>query len=434
MALIECNGSEIMQTMNPFTPSTLASLAHQHGTPLWVYDAATIERQVQALRQFDVVRFAQKANSNTHILRLLKGLGVVVDAVSLGEVERALAAGFTPGLHGNHAEIVFTADLLDRTTLPRLVELGIPVNCGSIDMLDQLGAVSPGHPVWLRINPGFGHGHSNKTNTGGEHSKHGIWHGDLEQALHKVRSNGLALQGLHMHIGSGVDYAHLQEVCGAMVELVRAVKAQGMDLQAISAGGGLSIPYGSGEAPIDTAHYFSLWDAARQNIANLLGHHVALELEPGRYLVAESGVLIAEVRATKAQGSQHFVMVDAGFSDLARPAMYGSYHGMEIIHTDGTPATGAVQPSVIAGPLCESGDVFTQGEGGVVLQRDLPKAQVGDLLVVNDTGAYGASMSSNYNTRPLIPEVLVEGGAGSGQARIIRRKQTVAELIALEAL
>ena len=417
--------------MNPFTPSTLASLAQQHGTPLWVYDAPTITARVQALRHFDVVRFAQKANSNTHLLRLLKSQGVMVDAVSLGEVERALAAGYTPGLHNGHAEIVFTADLLDRTTLPRLVELGIPVNCGSIDMLDQLGTVSPGHPVWLRINPGFGHGHSNKTNTGGEHSKHGIWHGELVEALARVRSNRLALQGLHMHIGSGVDYGHLQEVCGAMVGLVRTVKAQGMDLQAVSAGGGLSIPYGAGEAPIDTAHYFSLWDAARQQIAQDLGHAVALELEPGRYLVAESGVLVAEVRATKAQGSQHFVMVDAGFSDLMRPSMYGSYHGMEIIHADGTPATGSVKRSVVAGPLCESGDVFTQGEGGVVLQRDLPAAQVGDLLVIHDTGAYGASMSSNYNTRPLIPEVLVEA---DGQARLIRRKQTVAELIALEAV
>ena len=430
MALIEWTRSETILFMNPFTSSTLASLAQQHGTPLWVYDATTIAKQVQGLRQFDVVRFAQKANSNTHILRLLKSQGVMVDAVSLGEVDRALAAGYTPGLRNGHAEIVFTADLLDRTTLPRLVELGIPVNCGSIDMLDQLGAVNTGHPVWLRINPGFGHGHSNKTNTGGEHSKHGIWHGDLVAALAKVRSNGLALQGLHMHIGSGVDYAHLQEVCGAMVGLVHTVKAQGMDLHAVSAGGGLSIPYGVDEAPIDTAHYFSLWDAARQQIAQDLGHAVALELEPGRYLVAESGVLVAEVRATKAQGKQHFVMVDAGFSDLMRPAMYGSFHGMEIIHADGTAATGSVQPSVVAGPLCESGDVFTQGEGGVVLQRDLPVAQVGDLLVVHDTGAYGASMSYNYNTRPLIPEVLVEA---DGQARLIRRKQTVAELIALEA-
>jgi len=416
--------------MNPFSPSSLASLAQQFGTPLWVYDAATIERQIRSLSPFDVVRFAQKANSNTHILRFMKSLGVAVDAVSLGEVERALAAGYQPGLHNGHAEIVFTADLLDRTTLPRLVELGIPVNCGSLDMLDQIGSASPGHPVWLRINPGFGHGHSNKTNTGGEHSKHGIWHTALQAALAKVRTNGLKLQGLHMHIGSGVDYSHLQEVCGAMVSLVETVKAQGMDLQAISAGGGLSIPYRAGEPTIDTAHYFALWDAARNTVAELLGHAVTLELEPGRYLVAESGVLVSEVRAVKHQGRAHFVLVDAGFNELMRPSMYGSHHGMEFIHPDGTAVMGVAQPTVVAGPLCESGDVFTQGEGGVVLQRDLPQAQVGDLLVMHDTGAYGASMSSNYNTRPLIPEVLIE----NGQPRLIRRKQTVAELIALESV
>ena len=416
--------------MNPFTPALLSSLAQQHGTPLWVYDADTITQRIKALQQFDVVRFAQKANSNTHILRQMKQLGVAVDAVSLGEIERALVAGFQPGLHNGHAEIVFTADLLDHATLKRVAALGIPVNCGSIDMLGQLGAASKGHPVWLRINPGFGHGHSNKTNTGGEHSKHGIWHGDLVRALEAVRANGLALQGLHMHIGSGVDYSHLQEVCGAMVRLVQTTKAQGMDLHAISAGGGLSIPYRAGEPVIDTAHYFALWDAARKEVEQLLGHKVALELEPGRYLVAESGVLVSEVRATKDMGSNHFVMVDAGFSDLMRPSMYGSYHGMELIHADGTAATGALQDTVVAGPLCESGDVFTQGEGGVVLQRPLPQAMVGDFLVLHDTGAYGASMSSNYNTRPLIAEVLVE----DGKPRLIRRRQTIAELLALEEI
>ena len=351
--------------------------------------------------------------------------------MSLGEIERALAAGFTPGMRDDgHADMVFTADILDRTTLSRVVELGVPVNCGSIDMLDQLGAASPGHAVWLRINPGFGHGHSNKTNTGGEHSKHGIWHGELVRALDTVKTHGLRLQGLHMHIGSGVDYSHLQEVCGAMVDLIKTVKAQGLDLRAISAGGGLSIPYRVGEPVIDTAHYFSLWDAARQQAQALLGHAVQLEIEPGRYLVAESGVLVAEVRATKNQGSKHFVLVDAGFSDLMRPAMYGAHHGIELLRSDGTPVHGAVRPTVVAGPLCESGDVFTQGEGGVVLQQDLPAAQVADWLVLHDTGAYGASMSSNYNTRPLIPEVLVDGG----QARLIRRRQTMAELLALETL
>ncbi len=421
--------------MNPFAPTTLAPLAQSFGTPLWVYDADTILERIAALKQFDVVRYAQKANSNTHLLRLMKSQGVVVDAVSLGEIERALAAGFTGGA-GNAAhtpaQIVFTADLFDRATLTRVVELGLPVNCGSIDMLDQLGAISPGHAVWLRINPGFGHGHSNKTNTGGEHSKHGIWHGELVAALERVQRNGLVLQGLHMHIGSGVDYAHLQAVCGAMVALTTTVKAQGMDLHAISAGGGLSVPYQAGEPTLDTAHYFSLWDAARQQVVAILGHPVALELEPGRYLVAESGVLITEVRATKNQGAAHFVMVDAGFSDLARPAMYGSYHGMELLRANGQAADGPLQDTSVAGPLCESGDVFTQGEGGVVLQRPLPRAQVGDWLVLHDTGAYGASMSSNYNTRPLVAEVLMEGGANTGQPRLIRRRQTVAELIALE--
>ena len=216
----------------------------------------------------------------------------------------------------------------------------------------------------------------------------------------------------------------------AVVELVAEVAVQGLDLQAISAGGGLSIPYQAGEPQIDTAHYFSLWDAARQQIAALLGHAVALEIEPGRYLVAESGVLVTEVRATKTMGSNPFVMVDAGFSDLMRPSMYGSFHGMTLMHADGSAVEGALQDTVVGGPLCESGDVFTQGEGGVVLKRPLPVAQVGDLLVLHDTGAYGASMSSNYNTRPLIAEVLVE----DGQARLIRRRQTVGELLALEAV
>jgi diaminopimelate decarboxylase len=416
--------------MNPFASSTLAQIAQQHGTPVWVYDAATITAQVKALRQFDVIRFAQKANSNTHILRLMRSLGVAVDAVSMGEVERALAAGYTPGLHNGHYEIVFTADLLDRATLARLVELGIPINCGSADMLDQIGAVRSGHPVWLRINPGFGHGHSNKTNTGGEHSKHGIWHTDLPLACAKIKAHQLNLLGLHMHIGSGVDYAHLQQVCGAMVSLVTTALAHGMSIAAVSAGGGLSVPYQAGEPIIDTASYFAMWDAARQQIATLAGNPVTLELEPGRYLVAESGVLVSEVRATKQMGRNHFVMIDAGFSDLMRPSMYGSYHGISVMGANGVAAPGPLQDTVVAGPLCESGDVFTQGEGGVVLTRPLPAVKVGDLVVFDDTGAYGASMSSNYNSRPLIPEVMVQ----DGQARLVRRKQTVAQLLELEAV
>jgi diaminopimelate decarboxylase len=289
-------------------------------------------------------------------------------------------------------------------------------------MLHQLGAVSPGHRVWLRINPGFGHGHSSKTNTGGEHSKHGIWHTDLDAALAAVHQHGLHLVGLHMHIGSGVDYGHLQQVCAAMVALV---KRAGVPVEAISAGGGLSIPYREDSPRIDTAHYFSLWDAARREIAQHLGREVHLELEPGRYLVAEAGALLTEVRATKQAGANRFVLVDAGFSDLMRPSMYGAFHAISLV---GAPAGAPTQPSVVAGPLCESGDVFTQGEGGVVQSVPLPAAQVGDLLLLHDAGAYGASMSSNYNSRPLIAEVLLDGDT----ATLIRRRQTVEELLALE--
>jgi len=409
---------------NPFSPAQLWALADEFGTPLWVYDAATIRQRIAQVSNFETVRFAQKACSNIHILKLMREQGVKVDAVSRGEILRALAAGYTAG--GEPSEIVFTADLFDAATLDCVVEHGVPVNAGSIDMLHQLGARSPGHAVWLRINPGFGHGHSNKTNTGGEHSKHGIWHTDLGAALAAVRQHGLKLAGLHMHIGSGVDYGHLSEVCGAMVGLVRSAHAAGHDLQAISAGGGLSIPYRAGDPVVDTQHYFGLWDAARQQAEAIVGHKLGLEIEPGRFLVAESGVLLTQVRAAKDAGSNHFVLVDAGFNELMRPSMYGSYHALSVLRRDG--ATGAVQPTVVAGPLCESGDVFTQGDGGVVLPRELPAAQVGDLLVIHDTGAYGASMSSNYNTRPLIAEVLVDGG----EARLIRRRQTVEELLALE--
>jgi diaminopimelate decarboxylase len=292
-------------------------------------------------------------------------------------------------------------------------------------MLEQLGQAHRGHPVWLRINPGFGHGHSRKTNTGGEQSKHGIWFEELPNALKIIDQYDLQLVGLHMHIGSGVDYDHLQSVCDAMIT---QVKTANRDLQAISIGGGLSIPYRGDEAVVDTDHYFQIWDKARKEIEAHLGHKISMEIEPGRFLVAQSGILISELRAQKQVGSNFFVLVDAGFNDLARPAMYGSFHRITAHTADGTPRTMPLKPTVVAGPLCESGDVFTQEDGGVVTTQDLPACEIGDLFVFHDTGAYGASMSSNYNSRPLIPEILVDGD----KITQIRRRQTIQELIALE--
>ncbi|WP_429364701.1 diaminopimelate decarboxylase [Paraburkholderia sp. MM5496-R1] len=415
--------------MTPFDSHQLADLARQHGTPLWVYDADTIRRRIAQLRSFDTIRYAQKACSNVHILKLMRDEGVMVDAVSLGELARGFAAGYAaqPASNGGPEGVVFTADVLDHATLATVLDERITVNAGSPDMLERLGRhASEGHRVWLRINPGFGHGHSSKTNTGGEHSKHGIWRDELPRALELVRRYRLKLVGLHMHIGSGVDYAHLAKVCDAMVD---AVSQLDQDIEAISAGGGLSVPYRDDELSVDTAHYFRLWDDARRRIEARVGHRVRLEIEPGRFLVAQAGVLVAEVHALNRRPSRQFALLDAGFNDLVRPSYYGSYHEISVLRRNGTPSDAPAGSFSVAGPLCEAGDVFTQAQGGVVTSRSMPAPQMGDLLVFHDTGAYGASMSSNYNSRPLAPEVLIE----RGNARLIRRRQRIEELIALEA-
>jgi diaminopimelate decarboxylase len=421
MSSIGAPGSESLSSPRQ---ALLCRVAAELGTPVFVYDAAIIRRQLGLLRDhFAVVRFAQKACSNTHILRLLREQGALVDCVSEGELERALAAGFLSG--SEPAQIVYTADILTEATIERLIAQRIPLNAGSEDMLVQLGRRSRRHPVWLRINPGFGHGHSKKVNTGGEASKHGIWHEHLAGALARIDEFDLDLVGLHMHIGSGVDFNHLQRVCDAMVTQVVAL---GRDIRAISAGGGLPISYRADEVELDVPAYARCWLDARRRIEQHLGHAIELEVEPGRFLVAAAGVLVAEVRATKSAGNNHFVLVDAGFNDLVRPAMYGAQHHISLLQRDPYSAQHALRPTLVAGPLCESGDVFTQASGGELVPRPLPPTTVGDLLVLHDVGAYGASMSSNYNTRPLAPEVLIDGDT----VRVIRRRQTVDDLLALE--
>jgi diaminopimelate decarboxylase len=407
-----------------FAGIPVADLARAHGTPVFVYDRAVIEKRISELKSFDVIRYAQKASSNLGLLALMRKQGVVVDAVSAGEVERALRAGFKPD--GNPPGIVFTADLFDADAAEAVRAHHLEVNVGSPDMITQVGKLHPGARVTLRINPGFGHGHSRKTNTGGEWSKHGIWHAQLDECLRLGREAGVNIQGLHMHIGSGTDFEHLAQVCGAMVEAAKRVGAQ---LEVISAGGGLPIPYRQEQARIDVEAYYSLWDKARKEIEAAVGHKVRLEVEPGRYLIAESCALITQIRSIKKVDGNVFYLVDAGFDTLVRPAMYGSYHEISVIAADGR-ALNETEDVVVAGPLCESGDVFTQEEGGVVVTRRLPVAQVGDYLVLHDAGAYGAAMSSNYNTRRLAPEVLVS----EGKAEVIRERQTYDHILQFERI
>jgi len=369
---------------------SIESLVQQYGTPSYVYDMATIRQKVADLKAFDVIRYAQKACSNIAILDRLRRLGVVVDAVSAGEVQRALSAGFDP--HSNPHGIVYTADVFDREALEMVKRLGLHVNCGSPDMIDQLGRVAPGSSVTLRINPGFGHGHSQKTNTGGPQSKHGIWHDQIDECLRLADVHNIAITGLHMHIGSGTDLEHLSQVCDSLEKIALQV---GRTLTTISAGGGLPVPYRQGQSYVDLDRYYQLWDATRNRLATEFGHPLRLEIEPGRYLVAESGFLIAEIRSVKKMGENTFYLLDAGFNDLARPILYGAYHPISICHRGHQPSDKELIEVVVGGPLCESGDIFTQEEGGFVSKRPLPAAKVGDLLVLEVAGAYGFVLSSN---------------------------------------
>ncbi len=391
----------------------LIELAREHGTPLFVYDAATLRARVAELRgSYDVVRYAQKANANLALLALLRAEGCAIDAVSAGEVERALAAG--------HAaeEIVFTSDVFDHAGLACVARRRVRVNLGSLDMLEQYAALGVGRAVTLRVNPGFGAGHSAGVTTGGEQSKHGIWHAELPAALARARAAGLEVTGLHVHIGSGARLAGLVAAARAARELAARI---GRSLTTLSAGGGLPIPYRPGEARLDLAALASAWRAVKVELEHEFDHPLTLEIEPGRYLVAEAGVLVSEVRATKRQGALDYVLVDAGFHNLPRPLLYGAYHEISAL---GRAAGEARFPQVVAGPLCESADVFTQDARGRLEPRALPRLAPGDLLCLHDAGAYAASMASNYNGQPFAAEVLVDGE----RARVVRRRQAWADL------
>jgi diaminopimelate decarboxylase len=403
----------------------ITELVRQFGTPTYVYDEEMIHQRIADLRQFDVIRYAQKACSNLAILDVMRRSGVLVDAVSSGEIIRALKAGYPA--QGDPPPVVYTADIFDHQSLQLCLKHQLRVNAGSPDMIDQLGQAAPGGELTLRINPGFGHGHSQKTNTGGPQSKHGIWHEQLGDCVTLAEHYGLMVTGLHMHIGSGTDLDHLSQLCRAMESAVDVV---GNQVHTISAGGGLPVPYRPEDTYIDLGQYHRLWDQTRQRLVSQLGHDVRLEIEPGRYLVAESGYLVTEVRAVKRMGANLFYLVDAGFNNLARPILYGAYHPMCLAPADGQVDDRPHCQAVIGGPLCESGDIFTQEEGGYVSARQLPEARVGDYLVIECAGAYSFVMSSNYNSKTFAAEVLVR----DQRPQLVRPRQSLDELVAGEVI
>lgn len=381
----------------PLDDATLAELADAHGTPLYLLDLDRVRANLVPLGAFDSIRYAQKANGNPALLRALARAGVGVDAVSAGEVERALAAGFAA------TDIQYTADLFTPKALALVARHRLPVNVGSLDMLEELAAALPGADVTLRVNPGFGDGHSHGVATGGADSKHGIWHEDLGEAYARARAARLDVVGLHVHVGSGIDPATTARTVAAIDGLLDQAPPT---VTTISTGGGLPIPYRPGQATFDVSLFSGAWLAARAAWQERLGRPLHLEVEPGRFLVADAGWILTTVRATKATPGYRWAIVDAGFHTLLRPAMYGAYHEVSAVGRDGEPEVDVV----VAGPLCESSDVLTVNAERRPEPRPLPALRRGDLLCVHDAGAYGTAMASTYNAQRLPAEAVIEDG------------------------
>ncbi|MCW5197549.1 diaminopimelate decarboxylase [Buchnera aphidicola] len=410
----------LIKKKNNIDSKKILKIIKKYKTPVWIYNKKIIKKKILELKKFDIVRFAQKACSNIHILKIMKKNGVKVDAVSLGEIERALYAGFK----GNSQDIIYTSDIIEDNTLKKVILYKIPINIGSIDMIKKIGKKSPKHKVWIRINPGFGHGHNKKTNTGGKNSKHGIW--NSKEAFKLIKKFNLKLIGLHIHIGSGVNYIHLKKVCKAMIKEAISINHK---ISYISAGGGLTIPYKNYKEKVNIKDYYKIWNKSRNKISKKLNCKIKLEIEPGRFLVAESGLLVSKIESIKYVKNRIFILLNCGFNELIRPMLYGSYHYISVLPMDNRILDYSnTMEVIVGGPLCESGDIFTQKENNHLYTIKIPIVKIGDYLIIHDVGAYGSSMSSNYNSRPLIPEILIK----KNNFIQIRRRQTIQEMLSLE--
>ena len=400
----------------------LASIAAAEGTPCYVYSAPIVRDRLAALRQAfaacdypHALHFALKANSSLAVARLIREGGAGADANSIGEVDVALRAGFRPD------QIVFTGVGKSPDELARAVALDLAaINAESAGELDRIDALARAQGrrtrVALRVNPDVDAGTHEKITTGVKTSKFGVPLAEAAGVLDARRAAaGLEIVGLHVHVGSQIT--SLGPLCAAarrVADLAVALRASGVPLSHLDLGGGLGIVYeAGGDVPTYEAFAQALVDVVRPT-------GLTLVVEPGRTIVGPAGVLLARVIDVKPHtGGGRFVVLDAGMTELLRPALYGAYHHI-------APVAGAadrpVVPCTVVGPVCESSDTF----GRV---RELPDPQVGDLMAIMDAGAYGAVMSNTYNRRPLPPEVLVEA---DGAWRVIRRRPTIDEMLALE--
>jgi diaminopimelate decarboxylase len=399
----------------------LATIAREVGTPVYVYSSATLERHYRVFKEAVGERahvfYAVKANGNFGVLMTLARLGAGADTVSEGEIRKALAAGIPAD------RIVFSGVGKSAQELAFAVEAGIyQINVESEGELAALSAIAEARgkrqAIVLRVNPEIGAGGHAKITTGGAANKFGVSWSEAERLyVRAANMAGVSIKGLAVHIGSQIfDFAALEAAFTRMRGLLESLKAQGLPASRLDLGGGVGAPYEIGypfEYGTDSLETYG------QMVRNVTaGLDVELGFEPGRVIAGNAGLLLTKVLYLNERADRSFLVVDAAMNDLVRPAMYEAHHEIWPVRKPESSATRAYD---VVGPICESSDTFAT-------ERVLPELKAGDLIAIMTAGAYGASMSSTYNQRLLVPEVLVKDHVFS----VTRPRQTFDELLGLD--
>ena len=388
----------------------LTEIAEECGTPVYVYDASVMREQYSGIATavpypaVDIL-YACKANSNLHILKLFQSMGAGLDAVSPGEVFLGLEAGFSSD------RILFTGNNITDEEMDCVKKKEVLINIDSISQLVRYGRRYSSSSVSARINPGIGAGHHSHVVTGGHRSKFGIRPERIEEVKRIAARCKLRIVGLHMHIGSGILTS--KPILSGLEVLLDAARTFD-DLEFIDIGGGIGIPYKQEERAFDITGFGIELAAIIGSWADA-NYPVTLKLELGRFLVGDAGVLLVRVNTIREDGDRLLIGVDTGFNHLIRPILYDAYHAIRVLGKSDYQATCVVD---VCGNICESGDFLAQ-------DRSLPAVDEGDLLAITKVGAYGFSMSSNYNSRPRPAEVLID----SGKTTLIRRRETQEDLL-----
>ena len=413
--------------MNFLTPDQIQSLRAEYGTPLYVYDQQSLESAAREVLAFPsahglTARYAMKALPTAAIVRIFAGMGLQIDASSGFEAQRAMLAG-VPGEH-----IQISAQELPRD-LKGLVDQGVRFNACSLEQLEAFGRLFPGGEVSVRINPGLGTGHNNRTNTGGPASSFGIWHEHLERVKAIQEQTNLRITRMHTHIGSGGD----PEAWKRCALLSLGVAAQLPEVTTLNLGGGFKVARMPGETSADLEEIGNALLGDFRAFEREHGRALHLEIEPGSYLVAGAGAIIAAVTDVVDTGSEGytFAKVDTGMTEFLRPNLYGAQHPIALFPSDPQAEREEIDV-LVAGHCCESGDMMTPAPGDPegLAPRRLPRPIPGDSLVIGGAGAYCSGLAaSNYNSFPQAPEVLI---GLDGQARLIRRRQTLEQILCNE--